>query len=381
MSLPFTLADIRNKVRRITGRPNAAQITDEQIDEYVNTYYVFDLCEQLRIESFRYTWKFVTNANQAVYDFPKELYLTSMPPIYIGGYQSYLTQSRENFFRTNPQLNLLQQHVATGNNTVGPYSFTLTNVPVMPGYKCNPPGAYSVSVAYAPGVPSTDVPASQINWGVLISAQNANGTSVSLVDDGGCSATGHSNTGLLFDPNDASTLPANARGTINYITGLVNINAAPGFVNAIPNGNPINCQYVPYVASRPQSAVFYQDQLMLYPVPDQAYTVNLEAYKYPTAFLSPPGSPPGPPPAPADAANVPKLREMWQLLAYGAADKIFADNGDIDNMMKYRPLLEEQLKLLQRRTIVQYTSERVATIYTEQFGGSQYPFGNLFGGF
>lgn len=378
MTVPFTLADIRNKVRRITGRMNAAEITDAQIDQYVNTYYLYDLCEQLRIESFRYNWQFVTNANTAVYDFPKELYLTNMPPIYIGGYQSYLTQSRENFFRVNPQLNLLQQQVATGNNTVGPYSFTLSNHPIMPGFKRNPPGAYSVSVASVPGIPGTDVPASELNWNVLISALNTNGTSVNLIDDGGCSASGHSNLGLLFDPDDTSTLPANARGTINYLTGQVNINAAPGFANFIPRGNPINCQYIPYVASRPQSAVFYQDQIILYPVPDQAYTVSLEAYKYPTAFLAPAGSPAG---TPADGANVPQLREMWQLLAYGAADKIFADNGDIDSMMKYRPLLEEQLKLLQRRTIVQYTSERVSTIYTEQAGVPQYPFGNLFSGF
>ena len=37
MSVPFTLQDIRNKVRRVTGRPNAAQITDAQIDQYINT--------------------------------------------------------------------------------------------------------------------------------------------------------------------------------------------------------------------------------------------------------------------------------------------------------------------------------------------------------
>jgi hypothetical protein len=375
MSVPFTLADIRNKVRRITGRPNTAQITDTQIDQYVNTYYLFDLNEQLRLESFRYNYQFVTNANTPVYDFPKELYLTNMPPVYIGGYQSYMTQSRENFFRINPQLNLLQQQVATGNGTVGPYAFTLTNTPIVPGFKRNPPGAYTPSVAYVIGTPQTDVPASEINWNVLISGEDANGTSICLVDDGGCDVTGHSNIGLLFDPRDVSTLPANARGTINYITGQVNINAAPGFDVAIAAGQAINCQYIPYVASRPQQVVFYQDQFILYPIPDQAYTVSFEAYKYPTAFLA------HAPATAADPNEVPQLRELWQLLAYGASDKIFSDAGDIDSMMKFRPLLEEQLKLCQRRTIVQQTSERTSTIYTEQMGTGQYPFGNLFGGF
>jgi hypothetical protein len=111
---------------------------------------------------------------------------------------------------------------------------------------------------------------------------------------------------------------------------------------------------------------FFQDQLILYPIPDQAYTVSIEAFRYPTAL--------------AAAGNSPQLNEWWQLLAYGAADKIFADNGDIESLQKFRPLLEEQMKLVQRRSIVQYASERVSTIYSEQTGLFQYPFSGYFGG-
>ena len=135
----------------------------------------------------------------------------------------------------------------------------------------------------------------------------------------------------------------------------------------IPTGNAINVQYIPYVASRPQSVVFFQDQILVYPIPDQAYTVSFESYKYPTVLAS--------------STDDPQLQEWWQMLAYGAADKIFADNADFENLNKFRPLLQEQMRLCQRRTIVQYTSERTATIYTEQSGGMQFPFGNLFGGF
>lgn len=374
MTAPFyTLQDIRNKVRRITGRPNTSQITDAQIDQYINTFYVFDLSEQLRLESFRVNYQFLTNANQPVYDFPKEYYLTTMPPVYIGGYQTAMTQSRETFFRFNSQMTSLQQRVATGTGVTGPYTFTTTARPICPGWKRNPPGAYTPSIVAT----GTDVPANTMSYNVLISALDANGVSVSLIDDGGPGANGHTTIGNLFDVNDASTVAASARGTINYITGQVNINAAPsGFARAIPVGNQINCQYIPYVANRPRSACFYQDQILLYPIPDQAYVVSFEAFVYPTAFLDV-GAPPVPP---ATTSQVPQLRELWQLLAYGAADKIFSDNGDIENMTKFRPLLEEQMKLAQRRTIVQYTSDRVATIYSDM-GGNQFPWGNQFGGF
>jgi hypothetical protein len=156
---------------------------------------------------------------------------------------------------------------------------------------------------------------------------------------------------------------------VDYATGAIDINST-GFVNGIASGNAINAQYIPYVASRPMSCVFFQDQIILYPIPDQAYTISFEAYKYPAAFLN------------SDTTKTPQLAEWWQALAYGAADKIFADNGDFENMQKYRPLLQEQLMRIQRRTIVQQTSERSATIYTEQSGGlNQFPFGNNFGGF
>lgn len=366
MAYVTTLDDIRQKIRRITGRPSDQQITDAQIDDYINTFYRYDLSEHLHLISNRFNYQFVTNANQAIYDLPADTYLTAMPPVFIGGYRSYMTQSRDNFYRINPSLNYLKKNVAIGNGTTGPYSFTLGNVPIMRGWKPNPPGAYSVS---DPTV-FTDVPASQMSWMVLISGVDANGNSVSLVDDG---------QGHLFDPQDPSTVvdvnPALtlSRGTIDYITGNVTINdpavyvSGPGFAVPIANGASINCQYVPYVASRPQSVVYYQDQFNLYPIPDGAYTVSFEAYKMPTALFG--------------NSQSPQLKEWGQALAYGAADKIFSDNADMESQMKFRPILQEQMTLIQRRTIVQQTSERTASIYEEQGGLSQYPFGNVFSGF
>lgn len=356
MSLPTDLTAIRSKVRKLTGRPSSAQITDTEIDEYINTFYVFDLPEHLRLESLRINYEFNTRPNISVYDFPVDTYLTNMPPVYISGYQSFMTQSRENFFRVNPQLNRLQQSISTGNGTAGPYTGTLTQTPIMAGYKPNPPGAYSDST-----IANNDIPAASLKWNVLISASGTpDPTSgippdITLVDDG---------QGNLFDPSDVSTDPAGARGTINYLTGAVSIT---NFAAIVPTGNAINIQTISYQASRPQSIVFFEDQFILYPVPDQAYTVSFEAYKYPTALAS--------------ATQDPQLQEWWQLLAYGAADKIFSDNADFDDLQKFRPLLQEQMNLVQRRTLVQQTSERTATIYSEQLNGAgQFPFGNLFGG-
>lgn len=369
-TVPNTLDSIRLKVRRLTGRPSINQISDVEIDNYINTFYLYDMSEHLRLESLRFNYQFTTTANIPVYDMPTGVYLTSMPPVYIGGYQSYMTQSRENFFRINPGLNFLQQSISIGNGTSGPYVGQLTQTPITPGFKPNPPGAYS----------NNQVKVSFLNWNVMISAQTAPdpvsgiAANATLVDDG------KGQLYNIFDPADPQSAPnfsgplPTIRGTINYITGAVAIATFADENNnpvAIPAGNAINAQYVPYVASRPQSVVFYQDQFILYPIPDQAYTVSFEAYKYPAAFLNDP-----------TGIGGPQLSEWWQLLAFGAAQKIFEDNGDFENMAKYRPLLEEQMRLMLRRTIVQQTSERTATIYTEQSTlFNQFPFGNNFSGF
>ena len=63
-----TLADIRVKVRRLTGRPSPQQITDAQIDTYINTFYQYDFPEHLRVFSNETTFTFMTTPNVDTYD-------------------------------------------------------------------------------------------------------------------------------------------------------------------------------------------------------------------------------------------------------------------------------------------------------------------------
>jgi len=139
--------------------------------------------------------------------------------------------------------------------------------------------------------------------------------------------------------------PAN---TINYVTGAYTITfpLAPG------SGAPINSQTIPAVTSLPQSMLYYDNIITLRPVPDQPYQINFEAYARPTALLA--------------TNQSPQLEEWWQYIAYGAAKKIFEDRMDTDSVAQIMPEFKQQERLCNRRTIVQYTGERVATSYTEQ---------------
>ena len=142
------------------------------------------------------------------------------------------------------------------------------------------------------------------------------------------------------------------------MTGVASVE----FNNAITG--VINAQNIPYVAARPQAILFFNDIFFLRPVPDQAYKVSMEAFRTPTALIG--------------GGTAPLLDEWWQYLAFGASKKILEDRLDVDGLSKIMPLLEEQQRLVLRRTLVQQTNERTATIYTEQV---QFPYNNNFNTF
>ena len=55
-----TLTEIRNKVRRITKNPSDTQLTTSQLDQYINTFYLYDFPEHLRLKDMLTNYTFAT---------------------------------------------------------------------------------------------------------------------------------------------------------------------------------------------------------------------------------------------------------------------------------------------------------------------------------
>lgn len=320
-----TLTQIRTKVRRLTASPSQNQLSDAQIDDYVNTFFLFDIPELLKFINLRSIYEFYTDTNIEAYAFPRNDYINIFQPIYIAGYQCFYSQSREQFYRIYPQLQYIED-VGTGDGTSGPYTFQITNVPVLRG------------ITYAPNT--------EIFSQVFFSFEDAAGNSVIARDNG---------SGGFVD-EDGNALV----GTINYETGAATVT----FGSAAPSGNTIKGQSIAYQASRPEAMLFFNDTLILRPVPDTAYQVSMEVLKRPTALLN--------------SNDNPELEEWWQLLSFGAAKKILEDRQDMTSLANIIPSLEEQKRLCLRRTTQQLAQERTATIFTEQVA---YPYGNFFNRF
>ena len=331
-----TLAQIQTKVRRITRSPSVSQITDAQLNDYINTFVLYDFPEHLRLWNFRQNLKFWCRAyvgeytdntvslTDPLYNF-KNRYISLHPPLYIAGYNSFYTQSQEQFYGIYPKVTSIFK-IAQGDGITAVFAGTLPNVPIL-----------------------------QNN--VTFSSVDINNNSLTLNDIPTFDAFGHMlTTGLLYLPNNP--IP---QGTINYVTGayLVTFPFAPRV------GQAINSQTLPYNPSLPQALLYYDGVMTVRPIPDQPYEINIEAYIRPTELLA--------------GTQQPDLAQFWQYIAYGASKKIFEDRMDLESVQQIMPEFKMQEKLVLRQTIVQNSNERTATIFTESVGPTPGGFGSGWG--
>ena len=360
-----TLAQIQSKTRRLTRSLSEAQLSTTDLNNYINTFVLYDMPEQIRQFKLRKQFTFFCNPYQDVYitdaTLPptnplynfQNIYTTIHAPVYIAGYNSFFSQSREQFFGIYPITNsIVLQNVGNG---IAAYTYTgtITNL--------------QNSIA-APGVTqSTALLQNQ----VLFSSLDANLNGLSMIDVPVIDPATGNNTvnGNLYMPGQTPATPPTVilpQNTVNYATGVYAVTFSAGGVQNDPGPNqPINAQTVPQVLSLPQALLYYENKFIVRPVPDQPYRINFEAYMRPTELLQ--------------QTQSPDLAEWWQYIAFMAAKKIFEDRFDYDSVAAILPACKEQERLCLRRTIVQYTNERTATIYTENVSG-QYGSGWWTGG-
>ena len=98
-----TLVAIRTKIRRLTQSPSESQITDLEINEYINTFILYDFPEHLRLMPMEDTVTFYTKPNVSTYETSlvlgdplynfKNTYITTHLPVTVGGKEIRFTQS------------------------------------------------------------------------------------------------------------------------------------------------------------------------------------------------------------------------------------------------------------------------------------------------
>lgn len=350
-----TLQAIYTKVRRLTRSPSISQISDSQLNEYVNTFILYDFPEHLRLFNLRKILTFYTQpgvdtyetnttvVTDPLYNF-KNRYIAVHQPVFIAGIPSFYTQWRDVFYGMWPQTNTIEQTLLFGDNSSGPFAG------FVPSF--GPPNQ--------PSIPTLRLPYPFILQGsVNFNCLDTNGTSMIMKDIPINNLVGNLTQAdvPLVPPYDTIQNPSNY---INYQTGQYVIT----FPNITQDMAPIWFEAILYQPGKPIGMLYYDDKFILRPVPDKTYEVNIEVDVRPTELIN--------------TIDVPDLEQWWQFIAYGASKKIFEDRMDLDSVNLIMPEFKQQERLVLRTTLTQQANERTVTIYTQ---GKNYGIGcGFFGG-
>lgn len=362
-----------SKIRRLCGEPDPLQLPDFAdplnpasvgIADYVDSAYLYDFPAQFRSLKLKDKYTFTTQNGVDTYPFNSELYTTVEMPCYCMKREIMLFNDCWSFYGVNYNWQY-QTNFAYGDGSSGPYSGFTTGSPILRSVNNNPYQG-STTPPYTPGTRNYGTPnvvatsqgnppyqASRVQ-NILITVNVSNGTTLNVTDDG--------NGGLIGD-----VATNQAQGQINYATGEI---SGLYFSQNVPASEAIQIQYNPIQPSIPLSILYFQNQLVLRPVPDRGYTIELTAYRQPSQALT----------MIADGQGSPELSEWWELLAAMAAKKRYQDKLDMDGVAMMDKMIAEQMSVAETRTYAQLGKRRIGTIYSDQlnhnYGSNGWGFGS-----
>lgn len=290
----WSLSEIRQKVRQVSGRYSPQELSNEQLDEYINKYYQYTFPADTKLERIHTYYEFLTVANQQSYDFPSG-YINFEPPASVDRLSVLWYQDPASFYENNIQ-NVSRQTIGTGDGATTLFTATASSFPILPA-------------------------------------------SAVVTDD----------TEVFQDTNtDFTASPVTITGslggsaTLNYDTGALSVT----FNTAPASGQNIYFSYIQFQAGMPTAVLLYNNQFTFYPVPDTAYRIKMKAYANNLVLTS----------AGAtlaeftNATDTPLLNEWGPCIAYGTARDIHADYGELEAYGQVTALYKEQLAYILRRT-------------------------------
>ncbi len=373
------LQDIITYIRRIIKSPSDAVISDNLIIDYINRFWLMDVDARIQLFDLKTKYAFQTTPgidqyNMPLYDIQTEPGNQSIAsfPVYQGftgnatvnGIQTSFYTQRGAFENLWP--NYVQQQFQVGIGDGGAnYDLTVPFFPALAGH-VDVTGIIATGNNVDPIRGTTlnlTVPTTSVYSAVYFTATGNQGQNIIACDSGQflSNNTDGNLYGLLMTPGNAP-LGNTALGggystvlnTINYNTGTANVT----FSTAIPSGTPINAQCYFIEQGIPRAISFYNNIITVRPPPNTQYLVELDAYLTPAAFL--------------DTSSAAPFGYMCEYIARGAARKILADTGDVEQFQFYEPLFKEQETLVWKRSQRQFTATRTETIYSN----SGFPFNN-----
>jgi len=397
------LNDIITYVRRLIKSPSNAQITDNLIIDYINRFWTVDVDARVQLFDLKTNYTFNTIPGISTYNTPLytiqtegappdtadihyyPVYQGFMHPAFVNGIQVPFYTEQNAFWNLWPNYVQYLNPAAVGNGTAGPYTINLAQFPAIPGHldmtgvieawdvtPINSDPIFSNTIPQSP-TNTNIIPYSSFDPGIWFTTTDETGNNMWVQDTGIflASSTNSQLYGLLITqdstgpgqyttPNPFNYATFNTAGytTTSNVVDYANGVAYVTFRNAVPAGAAINAQSLFFQQGLPRAVLFYDNTLTIRPQPDISYVVQMSAYLSPAAFLQ--------------TANAVPFAYMSEYIARGAARKILADTGDIEQFNFYEPLFIEQEILVWKRSQRQFTASRTGTIFSDLQGQTNF---------
>lgn len=224
--MSYTLADIKTKIRSVTGR-TLTDVSDSDLEARINNFYIYTMPNEIKLKISLQPYSFQTVAGQDVYPFPSSTFYTLRPDAWCDGHRMAWYEDK-NLFLTDFPNQVEEDSLATGDAILVNFTGTIQSYPIVTGSML-------------------------VFDGVETFTDNGNGT-----------LTG-SETGS---------------GTIDYDTGDYNItfNAAPA------DGAEIKAKYQPYTSNMPYGLLIFNNEITIRDISNSVYNIEIQGYALPAAL-------------------------------------------------------------------------------------------------
>ncbi len=326
-----TMVFIRKKVRRLTASASESALSTADIDQYVNNFYSQDFPYGIKMDQMKSIYTFYTEPYRDRYPLDVNFNQGVRSPLYIDGILGSFFKDRQQFFNLYPKWPTLF-HPISGDGITTVFTFT--------------------------------IPAPFLSGTVTLGGVDVNGAAISVADDGngnlqlqvpnpvvtvppytdsfpvntntpipGMHNQNTANPGLNWVGTQTSPY-TNAIGTVDYVTGIFNIN----FPVAPASGTQMTLWVSQYQTGRPYCMLFWNNEFTIRPVPKIIHKIEIETYLTPVQFI--------------EANDVPILNQWAQYLAYGAAMEILRDRQDTDGVENLREgFMRQEALVLERQSV------------------------------
>ena len=299
----WPLSEIRSRTRLLSGRLSVAEMSNTDLDSYINKYFQYEFPAEVKLNRNYTTYEFSTAANTREYDFPSG-FTNFVPAATVDRLDVDFYQDFDKFLAENPE-GVQRFSTWTGDGSTVTFANTYNNnIPIL-----------SASV---------------------------------IVDD----------TVEVFSDDGAGVLTGDqgGSGTVGYTTGAISVT----FNTAPTDGQVIQASFIQYTTGLPVSVLMFDNKFRFYPTPDRAYRVQIQAWTLSTVRVQG-----GSTSAElfVNATDRPLLDEWGPCIALGAARTIVSDHGEMDRYAELSALYKEQVGYILTRTHIDLESTRVLPMW------------------